>query len=860
MQAALKLNAEFTGRVGQSLTDFHANSDKKAGTVMIRECCGVLTPQEERIAEGRTVDLDALPESRKRSHKYLETFSNSVPVACADRARLMTESFKQTAGEPLVLRWAKAMMHIAQNLPISIGLYDLIVGQASAKPGRYGLIYPELDGGILEKAVDIIVETQRPYVISDEVAKTIKEDIAPYWKGRSFHDALYSALPEETRNLLFIDALRQRNVVTETASYRNSLQWVPDYDKVLKKGFSGLKQEAEQKLALLDPFNPKDALERIPYLQAIITICDAVVVFAKRYAALASNMAGSESDGERKRELLEICAICNWVPENPARTFREALQSQWMVSVFKRLEEKIGGSYSNGRMDQYLCSFYKKDLSEGALTEDFAMELLENLWLNMAQFINLYVSPTAIAYNEGYTHWEAVTIGGKTPDGRDATNELSYLFLKSKREFPLNYPDLAVRIHSLTPERFLRDVCETIKDGSGFPKLFNDEEIIPLLIAKGAQFEEANDYAASGCTEVRMPNKDVYTSPCCWVNLPAALEMTLYDGKMKKFPSEYLGLKTGDPRSFASYSEFWEAYCAQQQNLLRHVFTTQYLVDKLRPSYVATPLSSALHDLCMDSCKDLHSGDVPGGANLGFYDFVGFATVVDSLAAIKKLVYEDKKISMSELIEALDGNFARKEALRQTLLNAPKFGNNDSYTDEIGRQIEEQATSISKKCKSYFGAELDVRYVPLTIHIPCGKVISATPNGRKAWEYLSEGSSASHGADVKGPTGLLLSNANSKATGSKERAARLLNLKLSPAAVVGREGTAKLMSLIRSFCDLKLWHLQFNIINKATLLAAQAEPEKYRNLLVRVAGYSAYFSDLSPELQNEIISRTEHTF
>jgi formate C-acetyltransferase len=826
---------------------------------MIEACCDVLTPQEERIIQGKPASLE--PAGRKRAHRYLETFSNCMPVACADRARLMTESFRQSEGEPMVLRWAKAMMHIARNLPVSIGPHDLIVGRASARAGRYGLLYPELDGGLLEQAVDIIAKTQRPYVITEDVAKVVKEDIAPYWKGRCFHDALYSALPEETRTALFLDAFRQRSIVTETASYRSSLQWVPDYEKVLKRGFKGLKQEAEQKLAALDPFQPKDALQRIPFLKAIITICEAVVVFARRYAALASRMAESEPDAQRRRELLEIAAVCNWVPENPARTFREALQSQWLVSVFKRLEEKVGGSYSNGRMDQYLYPFYKRDLAAGMLTEDSAMELLENLWLNMAQFINLYVSPTAIAYSEGYTHWEAVTIGGKTPAGRDATNELSYLFLRSKREFPLNFPDLAVRIHALTPDRFLRDVCETIKDGSGFPKLFNDEEIIPLLIAKGAQLEEANDYAASGCTEVRMPNRDTYTSPICWVNLPAALEMTLYDGRMKKFPGEQLGPETGDVTAFATYADFWKAYCIQQRNLLKHVFTTQSLVDKLRPNYVATPLSSALHDLCMNSCQDLHSGDVPGGLLLGFYDLVGFATVIDSLAAIKKLVYEEKRISMSEILDALEGNFAGKEPLRQLLLHhAPKFGNNDPTTDEIGRMIEEEAAGVSRKYTSYFGAELDVRYVPLTMHIPCGKVIGATPNGRKAWQYLSEGSSASHGADVNGPTALLLSNANSKAAGIKERAARLLNLKLSPASVAGPEGTAKLMSLVRSFCDLKLWHIQFNIVSKPTLLAAQAEPEKYRNLLVRVAGYSAYFVDLSPELQNEIIARTEHSF
>jgi formate C-acetyltransferase len=571
-------------------------------------------------------------------------------------------------------------------------------------------------------------------------------------------------------------------------------------------------------------------------------------------------MAEAEQDMGRQSELREIARVCKWVPEYPARTFREAVQSQWMVSIFKRLEEKTGASYSNGRMDQYLYPFYEKDLVEGRLTEDFALELLENLWLNMAQFINLYVSPTFIAYNEGYTHWEAVTIGGKTEDGRDATNDLSYLILRSKREFPLNFPDLAARVYSMSPNRFLQEVCETIKDGSGFPKLLNDEEIIPLLIAKGARIDEANNYSVSGCTEVRIPNKDTYTSPCAWVNLAAALEMTLYDGKMKKYGHEQLGVKTGDPQTFISYDDFWNAYCVQQENLLKHVYRSQYIADKLRSRYVATPLSSALHDLCMQSCKDLHSGDVPGGLKLGFYDIIGFATVIDSLAAIKKLVYEEKTITMGELIEVLEQNFDGKERIRQMLLHAPKYGNNDHYVDDIGRSIEEQATSFNRKYRSAFGAHLDVRYVPLTAHIPCGKVISATPNGRKAWEYLSEGTSASHGADVKGPTAMLLSNANSKDTRSKERVARLLNLKLSPATVAGSEGTKKLMSLIRTFCDLKLWHLQFNIINKATLLAAQANPEKYRNLLVRVAGYSAYFVDLSPGLQNEIIARTEHTF
>jgi formate C-acetyltransferase len=750
---------------------------------------------------------------------------------------------------------------IAETLAISIGPDDFIVGRASTKAGRYGLFFPELEGGFLDKVVDIIRENKRPFVISDETAKIVREEIVPYWKGKSFHEGLYAALPEDTRNILFDpnDTINQRRIITETATYRNSLQWVPDYEKVLKRGLKGLKREAENKLANLDASDPEVAIEKIPFLEAIITICDAVAVFSKRYAALARKLAGVEHNPERRSELLEIASVCEWVPENPARTFHEAAQSYWMVSVFKRLEEKTGAVVSNGRMDQYLYPFYKKDMEAGRLTEESTLAILENIWLNMAQYLDLFVSPTFIAYNEGFTHWETVTIGGKTPDGRDASNELSYLILKSKREFPLNYPDLAARIHALTPDRFLREICETIKEGSGFPKLLNDEEIVPLLLAKGAKLHEANDYAGSGCTEVRIPNIDTYTSPCAWVNLAAVLEMTLYNGKMKKFGSEQLGARTGDALGFATYEDFWQAFCVQMQYILTHTFRSQYVIDKLRGKYVATPLSSALHDLCMASCKDLHRGDVPGGTKLGFYDVIGFATVIDSVAAIKKLVYEENKITMGELIDAMQNNFEGRESLRQRLLNAPKYGNNDPYADSIGRQIDEQAVKFNSQYKSAFGAELDVRYVPLTSHIPLGKIVSATPNGRKAWEYLSEGSSASHGADVKGPTAVLISNANTKEMLYKEHAARLLNLKLTPATVAGPEGTRKLMSLIRTFCDLKLWHLQFNIINRATLLAAQTQPEKYRNLLVRVAGYSAYFVDLSPELQNEIIARTEHT-
>jgi formate C-acetyltransferase len=311
---------------------------------------------------------------------------------------------------------------------------------------------------------------------------------------------------------------------------------------------------------------------------------------------------------------------------------------------------------------------------------------------------------------------------------------------------------------------------------------------------------------------------------------------------------------------FQSWDDFWHAYLAQQTNFIKHAFIQQHIIINLRHQHFAAPMSSSLHDLCMENYKDIHTPQIEGGINLGYFECIGYGTVIDSLAAIKKLVFEDKKVTMAELIEALENNFEGREDLRQLLRKAPCYGNNDAYADEIGRDIDLAAVQFAQKYSKELGVHLDLRYVPFTSHVPFGKVVSATPNGRKAWTPLADGSSASHGADINGPTSILLSNFKTKNYNYRERAARLLNIKLSPKCVEGEEGTEKLVSFIRTFCDLKLWHLQFNIINKDTLLAAKKEPEKYKSLIVRVAGYSAYFVDLSPDLQDDIIARTEHSY
>ncbi len=824
------------------------------------ECC--LSPQEQMLLdqmEGRESGYRKL-DAHKRAFKILDRIQGLTPVVDVERGKYFTESMRQTEGQPLILRWAKAMMHIAQNITVYIDEDQLLVGRAGA-PGRYGILYPELDGDFLGLAMqDLQKREVSPFEIKKEDAEIIIKEISPYWQGKTFHEDLAQSLPEETLKLTYEpdNPLLSRFIVNETASFRSSLQWVHDYEKVLKLGFRGIKEKAQAKLRSLSEFSPLDNCQRRPFLEAVILTCDAIILWANRHAAMARQMAAQESDPRRKQELEEIADICAWVPENPPRNFREAMQAQWFTQMFSRIEQKTGTIISNGRMDQYFYPYYKADLEAGRLSEEQAIELFECMWVGMAQFIDLYISPTGGAFNEGYAHWEAVTVGGQTRDGRDASNELTYLILRSKREFPLHYPDLAARIHTRAPKRYLWEVAETIRQGSGFPKLINDEEVIPLHLSKGATFEEIYDYSVSGCAEIRMPNRDTYTSGCAYINYAAALEMALYNGRMQKHGDELIGLETGDPTKFTEWEQFWDAYLAQQLNFIKHAFIQQYIIIKLRHEHFATPLGSALHDLCMEHCLDLHTPQIPGGINLGYFECIGYGTVVDSLSAIKKLVFEEKKVSMAELLEALRNNFEGKEDLRALLRSAPCYGNNDPYADSIAKAIDRTSVEFTKNYAHELGVHLDFRLVPFTSHVPFGKVVSATPNGRLAYTPLSDGSSASHGADVNGPTAVLLSNFASKNYDYRERAARLLNIKLTPACVEGEQGLEKLVSFIKTWCDLKLWHIQFNVINAETLIAAQKNPERYRNLIVRIAGYSAYFCDLSKDLQDDLIARTAH--
>lgn len=820
----------------------------------------VLSPQEERIRENKGKVIFYGNFGKSRAQKIYDSFSESKSYVDVERAKYFTESFKESEGEPLPLRWAKALYHIAESIEVYIEEDQLIVGRVG-RAGKYGLIYPELDGCFLEQFVHQAKDRKEsPFEIEEQDVRIIEEEIAPYWKGKTYYEELSQSFPDDVLKVTYDpeDRFSSRYIVNESSAWRSALQWVHDYKKGIDEGFTAIRRQAEEAIEGLDEMNPLESVDKRAFYEAVKITCDAIILWAHRHSEKAAELAKTEKDPKRKEELLEIARVTKKVPEYPAESFYEALQSQYFIQMFSRIEQKTGATISNGRMDQYLWPYYEKDLKAGKINAEQAKELFTCIWLGMAQYQDLYISPAGVKFNEGYAHWEAVTIGGQDQNGNDATNELSYLLLENKREFPLNYPDLAARIHAGSPERFLQAVAETIKEGSGFPKLLNDEEIIPSLLAHGADFASARDYSVSGCTEIRMPNLDTFTTACPWINLGSILELTLKNGRMKKYGDELLTIESGDPLSFKSYEELEEAFFKQEEYILKLAFKQQYIANRLHARHFASPFGSALHQLCMKNGQDLHSEHIEGGVDIGFFDFIGFGTAADSLAALKKTVFDDKTLTMEEVLRALDADFEEDEIVRQRLLHAPKYGNDDPYADSIAKKIDRFGVEFGEAYSKYLGVQMDLRYVSQSSNVPFGSVVAATPNGRKAWTALSDGASASQGADSKGPASVLLSNHHTKNSDLKNRASRLLNIKMSPASVQGEAGTERLIAFIKAWRDLKLWHLQFNIINQKTLLDAQKNPENYRSLLVRVAGYSAYFVQLSPNLQDDIILRTEN--
>ncbi len=824
----------------------------------------VLSAQEQAIESGKKVVHGTATD---RVLRLLEVIrAHGQPRVALERAIYFTESFKATEGQPLVLRWAKALKHVAENISVTIFDDELIVGRPNTWLGRYTLVYPELDGSIMKAGAEAFIANKGArdaIAVEEEDKKIIDEVLFPYWNGKDFTPNFVKALPPESRYISFGPdpnniGIMQTFVVLSSSTMRHSQNWVIDFGKMISRGCKGIREEARARLAELE--HPRDLVHKKPFYEAVILTCDALSIWAGRYSKLAGEMAAMETNPQRKKELEEIAAVCAWVPENPARTFREAVQSQWFTQLFSRFEEMVGGQICQGRMDQYFYPAYKKDREEGRITPEAAQELFQCLWLNMMQSIESQMSPGAAKGRQGFSHHETVTIGGQTPDGQDATNELSYVLLESTRPLRTSYPELGARIHANTPDKFLHAVADTIKDGKGSPKLVNDEYLIPWFLSNGIPMREALDYAISGCTESRLPNRETGKTGNSAINYGALIEMTLRDGKMKFWTDAQFGLKTGDPRTFRTFDDVWNAFRLQTENVVKHCMIQKYVALALKSKYNAAPLCSMLHDLCMEHGRDIHThGEYfPGALDACCIDGVGgFATAIDSLAAIKHLIYDTRKLTWDQLLEALEKNWEGKEAIRQMCLNAPKYGNGIEWVDSIGYEIQRTVMEFSHKYPKPHGQSFNMRIIPVTFHVPCGMVTMATPSGRRAGEYLSDGIGPSHGMDVKGPTVTLQSIMRATCHELREHREDLINMKMAPANVAGEDGTRRLMQLARVWCSQKHSHIQFNILNKQSLLEAQKNPEKYRDLVVRIAGYCAYFVDLSPAQQAEIIARTE---
>lgn len=820
-----------------------------------------LSPQEEAIHSGKTVLHGSVTDRVLRLYNAVRDFG--PPRAAVDRAVLFTESFKETEGQPTVLRWAKALKHFAEKSPLAIFPDELIVGRPAPWFGRYAIVYPELDGSVMPMAVDYYRKAKgkpNEVVVSEEDEKIIREVLTPYWSGKDFATVLAKEVPEEVRFILFgpdkSNTLLMLGVLMATSTARHSQNWTIDYEKLLVRGVKGIREEAQAKLAALTTAH--DVAVKKPFLDAVIMTCDALTLWARRHAKLAAEMAEKEQDPQRKKELQEISAICEWVPENPARTFQEALQSQWFGATFARVEVTTGAQ-GQGRMDQYLLPYYQKDIAEGRITKDSAMELLECLWINNVQIVEIKLNPVMAQGAEGFAQFLDVCVGGTNSGGLDATNELSYLLLESLRPLQLVGVDGCVRIHANTPDAFLHFVAECIKDGKGYPKLVNDEMVIPFYLANGATFQEANNWVISGCCENRLINRETHVSGNGAINYGACVEMTLRRGKMKILRDIQFGLDTGDPRTWKSFDEVWNAFRAQLLHLCKHVLIAHYTVMALKPHVFASPVTSMMSDIAMEHCRDLqsHGEYFPGAIDHSCLEAIGKGTAIDSLAAIKHLIFDTGKLTWDQLLTAMEANWEGHEAIRQMCLNAPKYGNGIEWVDNLGYDIETTILEFLNQNPKPHGQCFILRQIPITFHVALGKITWATPNGRKASEFLAEGISPSHGMDTKGPTVALHSMARARNRSYREKGGDLINMKFNPGTLAGEEGTRRLMQIIRAWSQLKHWHLQFNILNKDTLLAAQKDPAKYRNLIVRIAGYSAYFVDLSPTAQAELIARTE---
>jgi formate C-acetyltransferase len=785
----------------------------------------------------------------KRVEKLREELLSYPKAICTERARLITESYKATEGShPYIVR-AKALQHILENMTIYIRDGELIVGNQTSEPHRAFACAETGANWVLEQLDHFNTREMRRFLITDEQKKELRE-LLPYWENKTLlHNAL-NQLNDETLRVY----KQKYPVISPNLCIRGHAgHYVPDYGRVIREGFSAIEQEAAQYLKDLDLSDPA-SLDKENFYRSVIITCQAIKTFAKRYADLAFSQAqASNISAERREELLNIQKICDKVPYYGADTFQEAVQSLWLTHLVAQIEGD-GFAYSIGRIDQFLIDCYNRDKKENGLTKEAAQEIMDCFILKSNEITRIADVPPTTSYFGGVNMSQNTILGGLTPDGADGYNEVSEIVLKADENVHMDQPNLSIRVHKGVTDEALLHAIADMKSGGGKPAVFNDEIIIPsLLTEKGVTIEEARDYAIVGCVEPVVANCTNGWTNAAMFNMAKCLELALHDG-VDPFSKEQIGPKTGKLEDFSSFNDVMKAYNEQVAYFVKQMVIMLNTWDTMHGELLPIPYMSSITGGCLEKGEDI----ARGGAKYNYMgpQGVGLSNVADSLMVLKKVVFEDKQITLKEMVEKLDKNFEGDEYFRQGLVNkVSKYGNNIDEVDQLAREVGRAYCDEVAKYKCARGGHYRPGLFPVASHVPLGGVVGALPSGRLSGTPLNDGISPVSGCDINGPTASLLSV--SKVEHIRATNGTLLNMKLHPTAISTEPDMKKLALLIRAFAELNLMHIQFNVVSRETLLAAQENPEEYRDLIVRVAGYSANFVELDRKMQDDIINRTQ---
>ncbi len=829
-------------------------------------------------------------EMSARIPKLVENLFQKMPEIEAERAVLLTESYKQTENLPIILRRAKAFQNILEKLPITIRPLELIVGSCT-KTSRSCQVFPEYSYTWLQDEFDTLAtRSADPFYISEET-KGILNKVYPYWNGKTSSELATSYMAPEALSAI------EHNIFTPGNYFYNGIGHVSvDYGKVLKIGYKGIIKEAEEAIKKLN-VSDSDYSKRYQFLQAVIISCNAVCDYAARYVTLAKTEAQNCTDEKRKAELLKIAENCARVPANGATSFYEACQSFWFVQMLIQVESS-GHSISPGRFDQYMYPYYAADLEKGAITREFAQELIDCIWVKLNDFTKVRDAASAEGF-AGYSLFQNLIAGGQDADGKDATNDISYMCMNATLHVNLPQPSFSVRVWNGTPHEFMLRAAEVTRTGIGLPAYYNDEVIIPALQSRGLTLEDAREYNIIGCVEPQKGGKTDGWHDAAFFNMCRPLELVFSNGVDK---GVQVGLQTGDVTKMTSFEEFYDAYKKQMLYFIELMVNADNAIDLAHAERCPLPFQSCMVEDCIGRGKSLQEG----GAIYNFTGPQGFgiANMADALYAIKKLVFEEKSVTMAEYKEAIDNNYGKDmdaklaekitasvakklvedgkmlsredvqiiyetvvknnctqeqkqkyDRLLEKIEGLAKFGNDIEEVDEFARDVAYTYTRPLLKYRNPRGGQYQAGLYPVSANVPLGAQTGATPDGRLANTPVADGVSPAAGRDIKGPTAA--ANSVSKLDHFIASNGTLFNMKFHPSALAGESGLESFVALVRGYFDQKGSHMQFNVVSRETLRDAQKNPEKYKSLVVRVAGYSALFTTLSRSLQDDIINRTE---